>query len=191
MGRWLPNALSLLRALAALPIAWLIVQQQWLSAFWLALAAGSTDLLDGWLAKRYGWQSRLGAALDGLADKALLLAVFVALVWIGRLPTWWLLLVLGRDSVIVLGSFAYHRLIEPLQPQPSALGKAATFSQLVLALGLMLDGVGLPSPPRLTATLLWLAATLTLASGVHYVVLWVRRAVRHRANAQREVSNEP
>lgn len=186
MWRHLPNALSLLRALSAVPIAWLIVQQQWVVAFWLALASGSTDLLDGWLAKRYRWQSRIGAALDGLADKALLLAVFVALVWIGLLPIWWLLLVLGRDSVIVLGSFAYHRLIEPLQPRPSLLGKAATFSQLVLALALMLVGIGLRLPPALTQTLLWLAATLTLTSGVHYVVVWARRAIRHRSRSQNQ-----
>lgn len=181
MGRWLPNMLSLLRALAALPIAWLIVHEQWLAAFWLALAAGLTDLLDGWLAKRYGWQSQIGAALDGLADKALLLAVFAALVWIGRLPVWWLGLVLGRDLMIVLGSLAYHRLIEPLQPRPSRLGKAATFSQLVLALGSMLAGLGFDLPAKLIEPLLGLAAALTLASGVHYLVVWARRAIGHRS----------
>ena len=191
MWRYLPNALSLLRAISALPIAWLIVQQEWLAAFCLGLLSGSTDLLDGWLAKRYGWQSPIGAALDGLADKFLLLALFFALVLIERLPLWWLLLLVARDSVIVLGSLAYHRLIEPLQPQPSLLGKAATFSQLVLALSLVGSGLGgSPLPQALSLGLMWLAAALTVASGLHYLVVWGRRAVGHLSARTGRVPHE-
>lgn len=178
MLRQLPNLLSITRGLCAVPLIWLIVGGHWSQAFWLALLAGLTDVLDGWLAKRFGWQSRLGAALDGLADKALLLSAFVALVWAGHLPKWWLLLVLSRDAVIVLGSLAYNRLIEAIKPQPSLLGKAATFVQIALALAVIAGhadyGVLIDWQPAL----LWLAAVLTLSSGFHYVVVWSLRAWR-------------
>ena len=73
--------------------------QRWRWAFWVALFAGLSDLLDGWLAKRFQWQSRVGAGLDGLADKLLLFGIFLALVLIARLPLWWLILALVRAQM--------------------------------------------------------------------------------------------
>jgi cardiolipin synthase len=178
MLRQLPNLLSISRGLCAVPLIWLITTGQWPQAFWLGLLAGLTDLLDGWLAKRYGWQSRLGAALDGLADKTLLLGAFVALVWAGHLPGWWLILVLSRDLLIVLGTFAYNTLIDKIKPQPSALGKAATFAQIVLALAVIAGHANAWQWIEWQPELLAAAALLTLASGVHYAVVWSLRGWR-------------
>ena len=178
MWRLLPNVLSLGRGLAALPVAIWILDGNWLAAFWLALIAGLSDLVDGWLAKRFHWQSRVGAALDGLADKVLLFGIFLALVMVGRLPVWWLLLALLRDLVIVIGAWFYNRLVEKLRPQPSLLGKACTAAQISLALWVLASSAWAWPQPVFEAVLFWLAVVLTALSGLHYIVVWAGRARR-------------
>lgn len=181
MWRHLPNVISVARGLSTLPVVWLITGEHWRAAFWLALLAGLSDLVDGALAKRFGWQSRLGAGLDGLADKLLLVGVFLALVLIGRLPLWWLLLVLGRDLVIVVGAWFYHRLVERLRPEPSSLGKASTAAQITLALLVIANSAWHWQAQLVEQIVFWLAVALTSFSGIHYIVLWAGRARRGRS----------
>ncbi len=178
MWRYLPNAVSVLRGVATLPVVWLILDERWRWAFWVALFAGLSDLLDGWLAKRFHWQSRVGAALDGLADKLLLFGIFLALVLIARLPLWWLILALVRDLVIVVGAWFYNRLIEKLRPEPSWLGKASTTAQISLALLIIANSAWQLHVPELERALFWLAVALTSLSGIHYIVVWAGRARR-------------
>jgi len=186
MWRHLPNAISVSRGLSAAPVVWLVGNARWQAAFWLALAAGLSDLLDGWLAKRFGWQSRIGAGLDGLADKALLFGIFLALVLAGRLPLWWLLLALLRDLVIVVGAWFYNRLVEKLRPQPSLPGKACTAAQIALALIVLADlAWGWPWP-GLVSISFWLAVALTIVSGLHYIVVWADRARRRAGMHENE-----
>ena len=104
--RWLPNAITIARMVAALPLLALLVSGRYPQAFWLAVIAGSTDALDGWLAKRYQCRSVIGGILDPVADKLLLSVCFYGLWWVGELPGWLTAVVLGRDLVILAGAFA-------------------------------------------------------------------------------------
>ncbi len=177
--RHIPNAISVLRMFAAVPLAWAISAGNPATALAWALAAGASDALDGILAKRFGWQSELGGRLDPLADKLLLFAATLALTLAGDLPFWWLALSVGRDVVIVSGAAAYHLLIGPLPVAPSRLSKLTTLLQIVLVLAALIEAIdGVHWPSKVTDILLWLAAATTLASGVHYVFTWSRRARR-------------
>ncbi len=177
--RHIPNIITVLRMLAAVPLAWAINSGEHSLALAWAFAAGASDALDGLLAKRFGWQSELGGRIDPIADKLLLFAATFALVLAGHLPCWWLALSVGRDALIVGGAVAYHNLIGSLPTQPSRLSKVTTALQIALVLGALLENLGVWYwPPAATTSLLWLAAAATLASGVHYVITWSRRARR-------------
>jgi cardiolipin synthase len=182
MLRQLPNVLTGLRLLAAIPLCICIMQGADLAAFWLALIAGASDGLDGWLAKRFGWTSRLGAILDPLADKALLLAALIGLCFTGDIPIWLLGLCLGRDLCLVLGGMVYHWRYEKLTPMPSLPGKLTTLALVVLVLSALAQHA-FDWPPRLLIELLvWLSGALVLLSWWHYWMLWNARshAVRQR-----------
>lgn len=185
---WIPNLITMARIACALPLAWAIVTDRTGLALGLALAAGVSDVLDGWLAKHYGWQSRLGSLLDPVADKLLLIAAFVALVMAGALPLWLVGLVLLRDVIIVGGAVAWDRWIEPLRGEPTLLSKLTTLSQVVLIVVILISAHGLILPsPNFVGFAIALVAALTVISGLHYVVIWARRARRKR-NAQEPYS---
>lgn len=176
---WLPNAITILRMLAAAPLSWLILRGDHHHALWVAVLVGGSDALDGVLAKRCGWESRLGAILDPLADKLMLLACYVSLGLLGDLPMWLVALVLGRDLVIVSGAFAYHRLVGPLAAAPTRISKLTTVAQIVLVLWSLVDGLdGVMLPPALGHALVLVVAGLTVASGLHYVLTWSAKARR-------------
>ena len=177
--RHIPNVITVLRMVAAVPLAWAIGAGDYVNALAWAFAAGASDALDGLLAKRFGWQSELGGRIDPLADKLLLLAATLALVMAGDLPWWWLLLSVGRDVVIVGGALAYHSLIGPLMARPSRLSKLTTLLQIALVLAALMAAIAGDSRSALaTEVLLWMTAAATLGSGVHYVLTWSRRARR-------------
>ena len=96
--RHLPNIISAARVVMVAPIVWSLLNRQFELAIWLFLIAGASDGLDGFLAKRFGWTSRLGGILDALADKALLVSTFVCLWWLALFPAWLVLAVLGIVS---------------------------------------------------------------------------------------------
>ena len=96
----LPNILSFCRLLAVPIAVWLMLDQHFTAAFWLFVAAGLTDAIDGFLAKRFGWETELGSYLDPLADKALLVSVFVVLGWTGHIPLWLTIMVVFRDLLM-------------------------------------------------------------------------------------------
>lgn len=173
---WLPNAISALRGLAALPLFLLILDEAWVVAFWLALIAGSSDLLDGAIARHWKLQSRLGGWLDPLADKALVAAAMLGLTVVGLLPVWLVVLVLARDLWLLAGSTAYQFKVAPLYAEPSLLGKLCTFSQILLAAAaLWTAGRGWPGEAFIIGWI-WLVTALTLVSGLHYTWVWLRRA---------------
>src|SRR5688572_16433351 len=93
----IPNAITIARLVVSLPLLWLLMTEQFLQAFWLAVIAGSSDALDGFLARRFHWRSVLGGILDPIADKLLISVCFFGLWWTGHLPTWLVLVVLIRD----------------------------------------------------------------------------------------------
>lgn len=176
--RHLPNAITLARIALVAPLVWLIANRRFEAALVVVAVAGASDALDGLLAKRFGWRSWLGGVLDPLADKVLLVACFVSLDLAGAIPDWLMWLVVGRDLVIAVGATAYHFLIGRVVPQPSVLSKITTFMQIICALGLLLKLSGvLPLPDAVDTVLIWLTALSTLASGVHYVIVWSRKAL--------------
>ena len=164
----LPNVISFGR-LCAVPFAvWLVLHQRMGAAFLLFAAAGITDAIDGWLARRTGG-SPLGALLDPMADKALLISMFVTLAVVGLLPDWVAMLVVFRDVVIVGGVLMLWLTGGPVGIRPSMLSKANTALQIVVvgvALGLSALGMAVP---ELVAALCAAVAATTLGSGAVYV----------------------
>jgi cardiolipin synthase len=176
--RDLPNLITGLRILLVAPLVWALLNGQYAAALVLFVLAGASDGIDGYLARHYGWHSRLGALLDPLADKLLLVSTYLALGWLGFLPLWLVALVLGRDLVIVVGAVAYHLRFGRLDLAPSLLSKFNTILQIALALTAMLS-VGLGWLPGWSAELLIAAVFASTAlSGLHYVAVWSRRAWR-------------
>jgi cardiolipin synthase (CMP-forming) len=178
--RHLPNALTILRMLLVVPLAWLIQDRHYNGALLLAAAAGATDALDGLLAKHCGWQSWLGGVLDPLADKLMLLACFLELGLIGAHPMWLAWLVIGRDVVIVAGAAAYHFLIGRLSAQPTPLSKFTTVIQIVYVLAQLLHLTTWFELNGLTVALMWATVACTVISGAQYVVVWSLKAGRAR-----------
>jgi cardiolipin synthase len=182
--RHLPNALTALRMLLVVPLAWWIRDGDYERALLVAACAGATDALDGLLAKRYGWQSWLGGVLDPIADKLMLLACFLSLGIVGAHPVWLVWLVVGRDVVIVAGAVAYHHLIGRLNAEPTPISKFTTFVQIVYVLAQLLHLSAWFDFPLLTSALMWGTVVVTVLSGVQYVVVWSGKA-RHELRARR------
>ena len=170
----LPNAITFAR-LCAVPMAvWLVLHRDFLPAFWLFLAAGISDGIDGWLARRNG-PTYVGALLDPVADKALLMAMFVMLAMVGVLPDWLAIMVVFRDLLIVGGVLVLMLLGQPPAIKPLWVSKLNTVMQIILvAAALLLTGIG-ETLPWMLATLIWLAAATTFASGAAYIATVVRR----------------
>jgi len=170
----LPNLITLARLLAVPLIVWLLIGGHYQSAFWLVMAAGLSDALDGYIAKRFNRRTTLGAYLDPLADKALLIGVFVALGIHGHLPSWLVILVVSRDILIVGGALLIHTLTQRLCMAPIWLSKVNTVAQIVLAVLVLAQlGLDLALTPVVTA-MIWAVALTTLASGGQYVATWLR-----------------
>ena len=175
---WIPNAITLARVLASLPLLWLLMRGDFVPAFWLAIAAGVSDALDGIIAKRFGWQSVLGGVLDPIADKLLLSVCFFGLWWSLQLPTWLVAVVLLRDLVILVGAWAWWRLIGAFTPEPSGISKVTTLAQLVLV-GIVLGHLaGFDFAQSWLQPLVLATAAVTVVSGLDYVVRYGMRAWR-------------
>ncbi|MBS0642938.1 MAG: CDP-alcohol phosphatidyltransferase family protein [Acetobacteraceae bacterium] len=164
-----PNIVTFAR-LCAVPLAfWLVVSHHMAAAFWLFLAAGASDALDGWLARRFGGNA-VGAVLDPVADKALLVTMYITLATVGVLPDWLTVLVVFRDVLIVGGIAVLTVMGSPVAIRPLYISKLNTAMQLLLVVVALLEaglGIGLPG---LTLSLVWIVALTTLASGAAYVL---------------------
>ena len=173
--RHLPNIICLIRIALIWPIAAALNAGEQLAALSLFIAAAVSDGLDGYLAKRFDWTSELGKVLDPLADKLLLVTVFIESAWLGLIPWWLSAAVVARDVMIGLGALVYRLWFGPLHGRPTALSKINTAVQLLYVMLVMLNAAsGLPPREMLDA-----AAALTLAttvlSGLHYVASFTRR----------------
>lgn len=165
--------------LLVLPVVWHLLQLEFgVALAWFALAAFS-DGLDGFLAKHYGWQSRLGSILDPLADKLLLVCVFVALTWLGLIPLWLLVTVLVRDLLIVLGGVIFHYTLGRFDMQPSRISKVNTFMQIIFVLAVVFYHGEFAFTPWVIEVLVYAVLATTVLSGLDYVWVWGRRAFRH------------
>jgi cardiolipin synthase (CMP-forming) len=174
--RHLPNLICLVRIALIGPIAMALHAGEHRAALALFVAAAVSDGLDGYLAKRFNWTSELGKFLDPLADKLLLVTVFVECAWLGLVPWWLTAAVVARDVMIGLGAIVYRLWFGPLYGRPTWLSKINTAAQLLYVMLVMLTAA-LRMPPRqqLDAAALITFATTAL-SGTHYILTFTRRA---------------
>lgn len=172
----LPNLISLARLLSVPAIVWLIIENHWMGAFALFVVAGVSDAVDGAIARRFDRQTTLGTYLDPLADKALLVAVYVTLAAVDRLASWLAILVLSRDVLIVGGVLVARLFAVRIEARPSLLSKFNTGVQIVMA-ATVLAAIAFELAPLtdLSRTLAWVVAVSTVASGIGYGMLWMRR----------------
>jgi cardiolipin synthase len=181
--RWLPNAVTVLRMVLAAPLLIALGAGRYGWAFWIAVLAGLSDGVDGWLAKRYDWRSEFGGLVDPLADKALLTMSFLGLWWSAQMPAWLVVLVLARDAVIVAGAAVWWRVLGPFEAAPTRLSKLNTVVQVLAVAAVLANAAIRPLPPLALRGLLLACAALTLASGLDYVIRYgmrFRRALRSR-----------
>ena len=140
------------------------------------MAAAVSDGLDGYLAKRFNWTSALGKILDPLADKLLLVTVFVACAWLGLIPWWLAAAVVARDVLIGLGALTFRLWFGPLHGRPTAISKLNTGAQLAYVMLVLLDAATRTLPHEMLDAGAWLTLATTAVSGVHYVLTFTRRA---------------
>ncbi len=176
MIRHLPNLLTLLR-ICAVPITIdLIHEERYGPAFLIFAAAGITDGVDGFLARVLKARTQLGAYLDPLADKALLVAVYIMLGYHDHLPVWLVILVVFRDLLIVTGALVLKLVTDLFHVKPLLISKANTVAQITLAGTILAQmGFGLALPGFLVPGLIATVAFTAAASGLTYVVYWGRR----------------
>jgi cardiolipin synthase len=170
----LPNLITLARILCVPVLVWAIAAHEMLLAFVLFLAAGVSDAVDGFLAKRFGMKSELGAYLDPLADKVLIVSIYVTLGITEAVPRWVVILVVSRDLMIVGAVILSWVVGRPVPVRPLLVSKLNTVAQILFA-GIVLGslGIGFNAGWLLTVSM-WLVAALTLLSVAAYVREWVR-----------------
>lgn len=171
-----PNLICVLRIALAVPIVWLLAQGHYALTLALFVVAALSDGLDGYLAKTFDWSSELGKVLDPLADKLLLVSVFVTLAWLGLVPVWLAAVVVARDLVIGIGAGVYKLQFGPLEGNPTAPSKLNTLVQLLFVIAVV-GQAALPGVPQwLVVGLGAMVLVTTVVSGVDYTVTYVRKA---------------
>lgn len=180
--RNLPNLITLARLLLVPLTVWLIISEAYGWAFITFMVAGGSDGIDGFLARRFGWLTRLGAYLDPLADKALLVSVYVTLGFMKELPAWLVITVVSRD-VLIIGAVVLSRLMDhPVKIVPLMVSKVNTVAQVIFAV-LVLGIAALHHPLSLLVNFGSIpVALLTVLSGAAYLLAWLR----HMAEAPHE-----
>jgi cardiolipin synthase len=175
-ARDIPNVISVLRILLTIPVMYFLLQRDYTWALVLFAIAGFSDGLDGFLAKQFGWQSRLGGLLDPLADKVLLMSSFLVLGATGLIPIWLVVMALCRDLVIMGGALYYHFTVEEVTPAPSMVSKLNTVLQILLVILVTMNAGPLPVAAGWLAALQWALLVTVLWSGGQYVFVWSRKA---------------
>ncbi len=168
------NLITLAR-LFSVPLAiWLVLSNAMMAAFWLFVAAGLSDAVDGYIAKHLNQRSELGALLDPIADKTLLVSLCITLGLSGRLPTWLVILVVFRDVLIVGGYLLAMAVSQPIRTRPLVISKINTALQIALV-AVVLGRLGLGvDDHHLTDVLIYAVGLTTVLSGAGYVVRWWR-----------------
>jgi cardiolipin synthase len=175
----LANALTLLRLVLVPFLVYLLHEGAYGMALGLFVLAGLSDAADGFVAKRFRQETELGKILDPIADKALAVALFVTLAWLGWIPFWLVVAVVSRDALIVVGALGYHYLTSALEMAPSLLSKANTAVQLTYLALVLVDAAIAPDLAQWRGLLAVVVLATTVASGLHYVVVWLRKALAH------------
>ncbi len=168
----LPNLITASRIALAPVLILLLKEQHYAASLGVFFIAGISDGLDGFIAKRFNFVSRLGSILDPLADKILLVSAYVMLTILEILPFWLMLTVAFRDLLIIGGYLVYTSMVGPVQMRPSWLSKFNTLMQIMLVIIVLVQqALGLVYPP-LVSLLIYAVLLTTVASGLHYLWIW-------------------
>jgi cardiolipin synthase len=187
--RQLPNLITFVRILLIAPIAVALLHHELLIALGLFCLAAVSDLLDGFIAKRFGWQSALGGVLDPAADKLLLATSFVVLAVMHLVPLWLMATAVVRDLIIVGGAIAYRLWLGPVEARPSNLSKLNTLCQALFILCVIARQQFSQPDAWAIVTLGALTFLTTAVSGIDYVLRYGRAALEE-AKSRRTLEHE-
>jgi len=187
----IPNLITMFRIFMVPLVVWLIITGQMAAAFWVFLLAGLSDGIDGFLAKRFGQETLLGAYLDPLADKALLVSIYVTLGLQLQIPNWLVIMVVSRDILIISAVILSWMLDRAVIMRPLFVSKANTTGQIVLAGMVLLDvGFGLDLTVSRQMTVI-AVAVLTVASAIAYLVGWLDHMAQYEVPRPRQPAANP
>ena len=178
---FIPNIISSLRILLVIPLTFFLLQKDYDIAFVIFIIAGLSDALDGYLARRYNWFTRLGVILDPIGDKLLMLASYLILGFQEYIPMWLVYAVILRDVIIVLGSLLYRILIGEIEIEPILSSKINTALQISLIVVVLFALAVYPIKPVLVLAFMCVVFLSTIISGGCYIYLWGQRAWAQRS----------
>lgn len=188
----IPNAITVFRIFLTPLVIWLMIDGRMQTAFLVFLIAGVSDGLDGFLAKRYGWQTELGAYLDPVADKMLLVSIYVVLGLSAHLPVWLVIAVVSRDFLIIGAMLLSWVLGRPVPVRPLLVSKANTVAQIVLALMVLGELGFVLGLERIIGVSVLVTGGLTVVSAGAYLVNWLAfMATYEDQQRQPRVSRSP
>ncbi|WP_210260282.1 CDP-alcohol phosphatidyltransferase family protein [Hongsoonwoonella zoysiae] len=169
-----PNFITIARLIAVPVFVWLVVDGREATAFWVFLAAGISDAADGYIARQFDLRSQLGAYLDPIADKSLLVAAFVSLGLAGLIPSWLVIAAVARDFLIIGAVVVSWVMDHPVTVKPLFVSKANTLSQITLITFVLGQAAFNVSVDMVEAAMVWITGSLTLVSAAAYLVTWLR-----------------
>jgi len=184
MQHHIPNIISVFRIFLVIPVIYYIWQDNWQTAFLLMLLAGISDGLDGYIARTFHWESELGATLDPIADKVLLVCIFIILGIKGIVPQWLVVLIISRDAIIVTGLILYKLMTNELKINTLFISKMNTSLLIILVLLHMFNLAVFPVPELLFNIMIVMIMVTTIVSGALYVILWSKYFVSHSATSK-------
>jgi cardiolipin synthase len=173
----IPNFITLGRVMSVPVIFWLLVNGHSRSAFYVFLLAGVSDAVDGYLAKRFKWTTELGAYLDPLADKVLIVSIYIALAVSQQIPLWLTIAVVSRDFLILVAVLLSWLLGQPFVIKPLTISKINTAAQLLLATAVLGDNAFSLGLETTRQVLIWITGISTVLSLAAYLQLWVRHVM--------------
>jgi len=166
------------RTLLVPVVFWLVISGHDIAAFALFVTAGVSDALDGYLARRLDMRTELGAYLDPLADKLLIVSIFLALGMRGDVPSWLVITIVARDILIVVGIMLASMLGRPVEIAPLWISKLNTVAQITLAALVLANSAFALGLEAVQVAAVWATAALTVASLVGYLRIWVAHMSR-------------
>lgn len=182
---YLPNIVTGFRILLLVPFMYTLLHGQYVATFYIFVIAGFSDGLDGWLARRFNWQSRLGGFMDPLSDKLFVSISYLTLGWLHQIPWWLVYIVLTRDVVIVCAVGLWQCLVGPVEFKPTFLSKTNTVLQGFVIFTALFQMAYFAIPVWLFNSLLIVITSTTCASLLHYLYLAcdAYRQIKKKTNA--------
>ena len=176
-----PNFITLARLFVVPVIIWLIINNDLWLAFCLTVLAAISDAIDGIIAKHFNCVTKLGTFLDPVADKTLLVCLFIVLGQQGYITTWIVMLVVFRDLLIIGGALMFHTITHSLEMAPLKISKINTVAQFCFVVGVLgVEGYGIDVNGA-QLILQYIVMITTTLSGVAYVYLWSRKVSEFEA----------